>query len=102
MLQFFTFVLSIFNTVFRGYLIKTFWGWFVLSQFPNLPHISVVGAIGLSWVVSAFAPMKHFTASDLESYKDSDGSVRLINGAIHFIAILFSLGSGWVLHHFFF
>lgn len=102
MAHLFTLVLSIFNTVFRGYLIKTFWAWFILSQFPNLPTLSVVGGIGLSYFIGVVTPPKHYTATDLDEMKDSEGSVALINGAIQFLGILISLGCGWVLHHFFF
>jgi len=97
------FAWSIMNTVLRGFLIKTFWAWFVLAVFPQLPALQVLPAIGLSFFVSVMAPWKTMTAQDWEEARsqDSDERVRigLINAGVYTLAIAISLGSGWVVHY---
>ena len=97
--------LAVWNTVFRGLLIKVFWGWFVLSQFPGLPKLEVLGAIGLSFVIGAFAPWKNAISQEIENMKEETTEhrvmVQLINGAGTTFAICLFFFCGWVLHLFF-
>ncbi len=106
MLALFSLCLSVFNTVFRGYIIKTFWIWFILTQFPNLPRLETVAAIGLSFFVSAMSPWKNATGKEIsEALDDKDNEFNkytgVLNGVGHFVGGLFLLGCGWLLHHFF-
>ncbi len=102
MIHLVTFVWGILNTVFRGYLIKTFWAWFIVSQFPQLPLISILPAIGFSFFVGALAPWKGLTAADLENNLDADEKVKLnlISCGAYSLGIAISLGCGWIVHHF--
>lgn len=97
-------VWSIFNTVLRGYLIKTFWVWFILTQFPSLPHISTIAAIGFSFFVSALAPLRSPSAREIDDFKNrnsEDGRMTNLFIQIGFtIGTLITLFSGWVVHHF--
>jgi hypothetical protein len=95
-------VLSLFNVVFRGYLVKTFWGWFVLSQFPMLPKISTLAAIGFIYFVSCVSNWRQITARDLtDSSSEYKGfSIMLINQVLITVTIVVSLGVGWVVHAF--
>ena len=84
---------------------KTFWNWFVVSQFPTLPHLTVITAIGLSLVFGAFKPLANLKAKDVvydqeEVKKDYSASVLLISNITHLIAITMLLLMGWVFHFF--
>lgn len=104
MIHLVTFVWGIFNAVFRGYLIKTFWTWFVVSQFPHLPLIEILPAIGLSYFVSIVSPWKALTIHEFEELKAQEKidktSLNLINAGSFTVALLLSWGMGWVVHHF--
>jgi hypothetical protein len=91
-------IFGIVNTVLRGILIKTFWGWFILTQFHGLPDLSVVGAIGLSMFVGAVTPWRSLSKSQLEESREDSVSIGLINSFIYCLACLLSLGVGWVIH----
>jgi hypothetical protein len=97
-------VLSVWNTVFRGLVIKIFWGWFLLPLFPSLPVLTVLYAVGLSYTVGIFTPMKGLTSKELEEIKDSTsesrGALNAINGALLSVAIGFTLLGGYILHCF--
>jgi hypothetical protein len=70
--------------ILRGYIIVCMWDWFVLTQFPQAPHISIAGAIGLSYLAYMFYP----TAKDEDKEKEDAGEaivklfVHLIKGGI--------------------
>jgi hypothetical protein len=99
MIHLFSFVLGIFNTVFRGFLIKTFWAWFIMTTFTSAPTLSVAAAIGLSCFVGAVSPWRTLTARDLDDTdRDDRGKLNLINGLAVTVAIVLSLGVGWVVH----
>lgn len=98
------FVLSVWNTVFRGLVIKIFWGWFLMPLFPALPVLTVLYAIGLSYVVGVFSPMRGLTSKELEEIKDSTtegrSALSAINGVLTSVAIAFILLGGYILHCF--
>lgn len=102
--QVFNFVLSIFNTVCKGFLVKTFWGWFILTQFPSLPQISIMPAIGFCMFVSAISPWRTVTAKEIDEMSELSADKRtmisFLNGFFTFVAIVIMLGMGWVVHHF--
>lgn len=105
MLHLLNIVWSIFNAVLRGLLIKLYWAWFVVSQFPQLPLITVPVAIGFSYMVSALSPWKGITAKEWEEIQNREKgdtlNLSLINSGMYTFAIAVSLGTGWLLHHFF-
>lgn len=106
MMKFFAICLSIFNVVYKGFIMKTFWAWFVLTTFPHLPRIETVAAIGLALFINAASPWKSTSTKDIEGYmavKDSKFTpyIGLINSAGHFAGASLLLGVGWLFHHFF-
>jgi hypothetical protein len=89
---------GVLNTFLRGVLIKTFWGWFILTQFHGLPDLSIIGAIGLSLFVSAVSPWRSLSREEIGEDRDDAVSRGLINSFLYFLACLFSLGVGWIVH----
>lgn len=104
MLHVLNIVWSVFNTVMRGVLIKTLWAWFIVSQFPQLPLISVVPAIGFSLMVSALTPFKGLTLAEWEMHKESAKEdslgMGLLNNGIQTLGTAVLFVSGWITHHF--
>ena len=98
MYHFVTFVFGIFNMVLRGVIIKTYWSWFLIPVFNNIPHISTSQAIGFSFLVGIFYPMKSFSQKDLSEAKTSDASLGIVNGIIYTIAMAVSLFFAWIFH----
>lgn len=102
MVHFFSLIMTLVNTVMRGLLIKIFWAWFIVSQFPNLPTIHVVPAIGFSMFVGAISPWKTLSAKDFREASNTDDGERnlatVLNAGLYFLAIVISLGVGWVVH----
>lgn len=104
MIHLVTFVWGILNLVLRGFLVKTFWAWFVLTQFPSLPKLEVLPAIGLVYFVSVMVPWKQVTMKDWEELRarsDEDKKlVNIINAGAQTLGTLLALGAGWIVHHF--
>lgn len=105
MVYLFSIVLSLFNTIFRGYLIATFWAWFVMSQFVGLPALTVITAIGLSCFVGIMTPIKSLTSREYKDLKDNhstddQGVLNLVNNGIHVFGLLISWGVGAIVHAF--
>lgn len=106
MVHLLSFVWTIFNIVFRGYLISVFWAWFVMTQFTNLPHLSVIAAIGLSLFIGLVAPKKSLTAKDIDDIRDSKESdlhkyMNLINNVIYTFAYLITWAYGAIVYYLF-
>jgi hypothetical protein len=91
-------VLGIINTIFRGYLIKTFWAWFILSQFQGLPSLSILGAIGLSCFVGIMTPWRGLTGEEKHMDSDERSALTLLNSAIYTLAMLISWGVAAIVH----
>lgn len=88
------------NTCLRGYLIMTFWSWFVLSQFHNLPQLHLVPAIGLSMFVSVIAPAKLLSPQEIEDQKDREGvwDTLIYSSTVAIISMPLVLFIGWIVH----
>ena len=93
-----TLVLGIINTIFRGYLIKTFWAWFVMTQFHNLPSLSILGAIGLSCFVGIMTPWRGLTGEEKAMDSDERAALNLLNAGIYTLAMFISWGVGAIIH----
>lgn len=95
-------VLSIWNVVFRGFLIKTFWVWFLLPLFPNLPTLTILPAIGLSYLVGSFTPWKGITQKEMDEFStstsDSRALLTFVNGLLYSVGIAFCLLGGYIVH----
>lgn len=93
-----TLILAGAQIVLRSVLIKTFWAWFIMTQFTGLPSISYVGAIGLSLFVGAMTPHKSITKRDWEDSKEDHSEMQLLNAVFYVVGCLICLGIGWVVH----
>ena len=98
---------GILNAVFRGWIIKTFWAWFLVTLFPQLPALSVAAALGLSYCVSIMTPYKSMTATEWEEakenhkYESDSKSLGLVNKGVHSFVLVMCLFGGWIIHRFF-
>ncbi|CAB4196780.1 hypothetical protein UFOVP1290_300 [uncultured Caudovirales phage] len=98
MYHFVIFVFAIFNMVLRGVIIKTYWSWFLIPVFNTMPHISTLQAIGFSFLVSIFYPVKSLSQRDMDEAKNSSSSLAIINGVIYTLIMLASLLVAWIFH----
>ncbi len=83
-------------TIFRGYVIVSMWNWFVITQFPQAPHLSVVGAIGLAYFISLF---QHLPESDSKKQSAEEALVELFGGLLKGgVITLVTWGFGYIIH----
>jgi len=47
-------IILLYGTFAWGFVLYKFWGWFLLPVFPLLPQISIVQAVGISFVIALF------------------------------------------------
>ena len=86
----------VFTSVLNGYVLCTFWSWFVVSQFENIPQITIAGAIGLSMTMKLFAATITTTAQ-----KDKTTTGLVIEFIMYSICYpLMVLGLGYIIHLF--
>tara|TARA_B110000503_G_C7006878_1_gene353996 strand:+ start:530 stop:838 length:309 start_codon:yes stop_codon:yes gene_type:complete len=96
---FFAVCVSVFNLFFRGFVVKFFWKWFILTKFPNLPVLETIEAVGLVSFVSALGVFNSHSFSEIDKDEDLSKEAKIIYKplAITFvIAITFFIG--WVVH----
>ena len=97
-------VLGIVSVLFRGFVIKTYWAWFLITQFPSLPTLTLMGAVGLSFCVGILSPMKSFSQKEWDELRASDSEDRtklsLINTGLHIVGCGFALLGGYIWHLF--
>ena len=98
------FVWSLLNTVIRGYVVKSFWTWFLIPLFPDVPQLEILPAIGLIYLVGLFVPVKSVTTDDLKRTREETESekktVAMVNAAGYTVAMAFTWGTGWLIHYF--
>ena len=99
----FSLMCSITSNILQAHVFTVFWGWFVLSQFPQLPHLSIFPAIGILFVV-ALATLKRANPGEINSYKVLDKDEKKWFGIIQsfgvmLITLLFWF-DGWLVHLF--
>lgn len=96
-------ILSIGVTILRGYVLVVMWGWFVLTQFAQAPHLSIVVAIGLSILWGLFTmrdlPYTEYKATQKIS-ADERATYNLIQTSIGYVAVMFSWLVGYIVHCF--
>lgn len=104
MMHLFNLILASLQVAMRAVLIHAFWGWFILSQFPGLPQIGYVGALGLSMFTGTLYPYRGLTRKEWDEAASVDKGERvalsLLNSAVYVAAALVSLGIGWAVHQF--
>jgi hypothetical protein len=61
-------VLILYGAFSWGFVTYTFYNWFVLTSFPDLPHFSIVQFIGFSLFLNTL--IRHGSVSIKEEYKD--------------------------------
>lgn len=84
-------------TILRGYVIVSMWNWFVVTQFTQAPHISVVGAIGLAYFIALF---QHIPESESKKNQDTaEVAVELFGSLLKggFITLVI-WGLGYIIH----
>ena len=83
--------------VLRGYVLSVLWGWFIVGHFA-LPTISIAEALGLSTLTNIFL----YTGNPSSDPKTEGGVLwKLMLGLLKpVLALLFTLGLGYVIHCF--
>lgn len=101
MILLFTICLNVFNFIFRAFIIKVFWKWFVLTKFPTLPTLETLDAMGLVYFVSIFRSYSEATMSKIDKNESLSTEDKLCAKAfISTIALAFTFFGGWVVHSF--
>jgi len=95
-------VISVGNIFLRGHVIKTFWTWFILTLFPGLPALTVMGAIGLSMMLGIFHAVR-IDREDLQKYLDGDRpewhpAMSTLMASLHTLSLLVMWFMGWLIH----
>lgn len=93
----FSIVLFIFNFVFRGYLVSVFWTWFVMSQFPTLPHLTPLVCLGLIGLAELVSPNR-ILKEDAEPAENKYSG--LIMQVARTVTLFIAWGMGAILHSF--
>lgn len=92
-----TIIFMIISAIFGGWIFLKLWGWFILPVFENMPELSLIQAIGLSFVI------RFFTA-DLKPDTDTDPDEvwgKIVYGFFYGLIIYVTiLGTGWVISWF--
>lgn len=79
--------LMVYNSLIWGWLVHKLYLWFILSQFPNLPHITIVQFIGISLFLNALLPK---SSMDTKS-KDGETATQFVVALLlPFLTLLFS------------
>lgn len=95
----FALCVSLFNLIFRGFVVKFFWKWFILTKFPNLPVLETIEAVGLVYFVSALGIFNYHSFSEIDKDEDLSKEAKIIYKPLAvtaLIAITFFIG--WVVH----
>jgi hypothetical protein len=81
-----------FVAVWQGYVLSLLWAWFVVGTF-HAPAISIGQAVGLSLTVGMFTTKP----SRKKDGEKTDYATLIVNA---FLAPLFFLAFGWIVHQF--
>jgi hypothetical protein len=107
MLHLVNITLGLLNLAYRGFVIKTFWAWFILTQFSGLPRLTTLSAIGILTTVGTFRMIKSLSQKEIDDFtvglstpKDTKDKVKLgiTNGALLTAGLTMMLGAGYLLH----
>ncbi len=90
-----TFLVSLGNTFLRGYILSIMWGWFVVTKFTGVPHLGVLEAIGLSFVVGLFN-MHSLTVSDSIAIREANRGELVAYQLHNAIAVLAATLATWL------
>lgn len=93
------------NAILRGYVLTVLWAWFVVSQFPSLPHLGIVAAMGLVITVGLFRSptMTDKETRDAMAHDSTDTlslGARWLQTGVYALVSLLAWFSGWIWHHF--
>lgn len=86
-------LLTIVGILLGGFIISTFWGWFIQPTFPTLPLLTVGQGIGLSVFIS-------FLLRGLARTSDIKETGFWVQMVTHIVGLLVSLLFGWIVHLF--
>lgn len=87
----FTVLIAVIALILDGFILKTFWAWFLLPVFPGAPKLTITTAIGLACLISFIGQSwtKKQEEGDL-----SDKLAAMVGVSI--ITPLITLGLGWL------
>lgn len=87
------------GALWSGYVLSVLWGWFVVSQFPDAPRLSVVGAMGISIIVN-YLTYHNDAASSKANDRRTTKDKLVEAGALLVLRPLFALALGYVVYLF--
>lgn len=85
-------VAMVYFTVAGAVVLTSFWSWFLIPVFPNLPQITLVNAIGINMLWGALN--SSFTRAIVEGLRDKTEEEE--KGAKAAIALLMLIFAPWV------
>ena len=97
---------SIGNTIFRGWVFTVLWGWFIVSQFSQMPHLTIVAGLGLVLTVGLLRSPSLTDKETLEIMNTIDNrpkislSGRWVQAGSYAVVSILSLFFGWIYHSF--
>ena len=80
-------LLGVYSTAAVGFVISVFWFWFLLPLFPMLPHLTVIQAIGLTFLLNAFKPNYKEMTESLSKLGEQDEDAQKKTIASIFVLI---------------
>jgi hypothetical protein len=84
-------ILIIYGSLSWGFVTYTFYNWFILSSFPDLPHFTITQFIGFSLFLNTL--IRHGSGTSIkDEYRD-----KSIEYGMMFLNPWFVLFFGWVL-----
>ena len=94
-------VVNIVNTILRAFLIKLFYGWFILTHWSNLPNLSWIACLGLSYFIYSVSPWQISLQDDHDNDDIEDVLKKLFKlNFIYFFTMCYLLVAGFIVHSF--
>lgn len=82
-------ILILYGSISWGYVTHTFYSWFILTSFPDLPNFSIIQFIGFSMFISTIIRGNYVSIKD--EYRDKNSEYIIM-----FIMPWVTLLIGWV------
>jgi ABC-type lipoprotein release transport system permease subunit len=97
-------LLGVYSTAAVGFVISVFWAWFLMPIFPMLPHLTVIQAIGITFLLNALKPNYKDMTESLSKMgeQDEDAQKKIM---VSIFVLIFSpwaaLLAGFLFRYFF-
>lgn len=91
-------ILSIISICLRAVSIKILWDWFIFSQFVGMPHLSYVGAYGITLFVAAISRWDLISPNSLKENNDQKLRRVFLSSIAHCCVPPLMLFLGWIAH----